>query len=636
MILLLVPGALAATWTVDAGGGADFRTIGDAIAGAQSGDTIEIAGGTYNECLDPDGRSLTLRGEGESTAIDGSGCSFAFVVDGGESLTLEDLSFTGIGSRGIYAAYSTVSLVRVRAAEIGNSSAYGGVIEAYTSTISLTDCSFEDNTGAYGGVAYLAWYTSYTDLGSTYRGNLADGDGGAIYTAAYDVLSLDGVQFENNSASGGGGALLLAFTSDVAVRDSSFEGNEAGGSGGAAYLYAVDPTALFADTRFDANTAGAYGGALELEWYAAVEVDGCTFDGNTAASGGGAIYTYVLDSLDLQSSSFCANQSPTGGAVGVVWTGPDTVRNSVFAENQADNGGAIYRYASGSGTIENNTFVGNDATGWGGAYYASWASPARFANNIVAGSTDSAGIYADDAADLAGSEMGWNGWSDNGPVNGAGYFSVEADTDGNVIGDPLFVAWSDNGGCSDDDLRLSGTSPMRDMGDPKVLDPDGGRSDMGAWGGPGAPIEDQDGDGFDTTSDCDDTTSGSNPGGTEACDGLDNDCDGTVDGSNAADQPTWYNDLDGDGYGDSSTGTTSCEAPAGSVALPGDCDDQNPYQSPGAEDVCEDGFDQDCSGEDAECKRSCGCGVGGGGQPAAGWFVALALLAGVGQSRRRS
>jgi len=39
-------------------------------------------------------------------------------------------------------------------------------------------------------------------------------------------------------------------------------------------------------------------------------------------------------------------------------------------------------------------------------------------------------------------------------------------------------------------------------------------------------LTDADGDGFDSCSDCDDTSAVSLPGGTEVCDGLDNDCDG--------------------------------------------------------------------------------------------------------------
>ena len=49
------------------------------------------------------------------------------------------------------------------------------------------------------------------------------------------------------------------------------------------------------------------------------------------------------------------------------------------------------------------------------------------------------------------------------------------------------------------------------------------------------------------STDCDDTSASTNPGGTEVCDFSDNDCDGTTDEDDAADAATWYLDSDSDG-----------------------------------------------------------------------------------------
>jgi MYXO-CTERM domain-containing protein len=62
-------------------------------------------------------------------------------------------------------------------------------------------------------------------------------------------------------------------------------------------------------------------------------------------------------------------------------------------------------------------------------------------------------------------------------------------------------------------------------------------------------------------------------------------------------------DADGDGYHDTVCGGS-------------DCDDDESSVHPGAEDICEDGIDQDCDGLDAPCDEhgddggGCGCGVG--------------------------
>lgn len=82
----------------------------------------------------------------------------------------------------------------------------------------------------------------------------------------------------------------------------------------------------------------------------------------------------------------------------------------------------------------------------------------------------------------------------------------------------------------------------------------------------------------------------------EVCDGLDNDCDGTVDDADPDVQaPAWYEDGDGDGFGDESTAVFACQGPAGTVSDGGDCDDQSPTAYPGAQEVCFDGVWTDCS-----------------------------------------
>ncbi len=58
---------------------------------------------------------------------------------------------------------------------------------------------------------------------------------------------------------------------------------------------------------------------------------------------------------------------------------------------------------------------------------------------------------------------------------------------------------------------------------------------------------------------------------------------------------TWYEDLDGDGYGNDSTAVDTCAPPSGYVTLGGDCDDTVTSVHPGAAETC-DGVDEDCDG----------------------------------------
>jgi hypothetical protein len=131
-----------------------------------------------------------------------------------------------------------------------------------------------------------------------------------------------------------------------------------------------------------------------------------------------------------------------------------------------------------------------------------------------------------------------------------------------------------------------------------VDDATGVMSAAGAWVLDYVP--DLDGDGFgDETyggTDCDDDDAAVYPGATELCDGVDNDCDGDVDEDDADDAPTWYEDGDGDGFGDIDSSAVACEAPPGFVANALDCDDGDGDVNPDADEVC-DGTDNDCDGD---------------------------------------
>ena len=109
----------------------------------------------------------------------------------------------------------------------------------------------------------------------------------------------------------------------------------------------------------------------------------------------------------------------------------------------------------------------------------------------------------------------------------------------------------------------------------------------------GTPDDDLDGDGFGAESDCDDDDALVNPDATEVCDDVDNDCNGEVDDS-AGD--LWYDDDDGDGFGDPETGEVGCESGEGRVADATDCDDDFAEVNPDGVEVCDE-LDNNCDGE---------------------------------------
>lgn len=631
-MILLLSTAQAAVWVA----GDDAPTIAGTIALAASGDTVEIDG-IWTECFDTGGKSLTLRGDG---LLQGDGCDAIVRVAGGETVAIEGLRFTNPDGRAIQVEWSTLSLDGVTVQGTGRADASGGAIWAYGAALTTEGCRFSLNEASEGGAVYLYAYTTWTDTGSTFTYNAAGGSGGAVMAYYDNALTLDGTEFQDNTAGYYGGAVATWDYSDLTVRGAGFYDNAAPTSGGGAvFFYPVDSGAGVLDvtgSTFTGNTA-TDGGAFWIGWANQASLAGNRLEENAATGTGGAVLAYVTNTTALTDNLFCANAAATGGGASVQWTATDTWRHNRFVANTAANGGAAHRYASYAGALVQNTFVANAATGWGGAYNASWAY-ADFRNNVVADTTSGTGVYTAEAGTEANTPVAYSGWSDSAVADGSGYFWVEDGTNGNVVTtDPGFVNWDASCGA---DLRLLATSPFKDAGDPALLDRDGTRSDMGAWGGADNAVEDRDGDGVDTTADCDDTDAARGPGAPETCDGVDDDCDGVIDGD-APDATAWYADADGDTFGDAAAATVACDAPDGAVTNDLDCDDADPWIHPDASDLPGDGVDADCDGADnvqivpvnptaVPQEDGCGCDATAG---SAGWI--LAMLA-AGMIRRRA
>jgi len=731
LALLVVASAWADTLVVDPADSDAHATVAAAVAAAASGDRIEIAAGSYTECLDSGGLDLTFVGVdgAASTTLQGDpDCADLLSVTAGETVALEGLTMTNVLGRAIDAAGSALTLRSMVLTGSGHPEVSGSALRLAGGSATLEGCDLGGNQADVGGAIHADNAALVTIVDCSFANNIARDDGGALFATGDATVTISGSSFTENAADrGSGGAINLQWYSSLTMEDTSLTGNQAGNSGGGLYVYVADETISISGSHFGGNVALGGGGGLQHEWYGALEltdtsfvnnaalsyggglaswyqahvsmvecdfegncsgaqgggvfhypadssawdltISGGRFEGNTASSSGGGLWlgwvrdatisdatfvgnqasagggveAYVVASVELLRNRFCGNQAGYGGGASVEWADADSWRNNVFVQNEATSGGGAYRYASYGGELVNNSFAGNRVTDWGAHYFASWAY-GEVTSSVFAHGDHGTGIYADDASTYVNSPVGYDAFWDNLALHGGGYFWVEDEQDGNIVVDPGFVDLSLDGDCDNDDLHLEGDSALRDAGDPERLDLDGGRSDIGATGGPDAILEDYDEDGVWSDEDCNDSDAAILPGAAETCDGRDQDCDGEVD-EDAEDAATWYPDADGDGYTADAAGVTSCAPPSGysEASAEADCDDGDPESHPGAEDLPGDGVDQDCDGADATLDtgdapsetgdsgagetepEGCGCR---GASPGVGlaWLLALAWL----------
>jgi hypothetical protein len=125
-------------------------------------------------------------------------------------------------------------------------------------------------------------------------------------------------------------------------------------------------------------------------------------------------------------------------------------------------------------------------------------------------------------------------------------------------------------------------------------------------------IVDLDGDGYDSSIDCNDNNPNIHPGATEICNGVDDNCNGQIDEGNVCSIP-YYCDSDHDGYFSKLPSGTcnifNCTL-VGCINTPGtDCDDNNSSVHPSATEIC-NGKDDNCDGAVDENLGTTICGLG--------------------------
>jgi predicted outer membrane repeat protein len=336
----------------------DTATFTDAVISAPAGATIQFGcdgtipfdDGTYELDLD-----VTIDGNGHDVTLDGLDQDRLFVVDGGVTATLRDLTVT----RG-YAPMLPEALT-----------ALGGGAILNFGTLVTDHVDFEANRadGTGGAIASTSNFSVLTVRHSRFAGNSArtavpgsyDG-GGAIAVKSKGATTIDDSVFVGNTATGtaSGGAVLGVFTNrnvndgPITITHSRFEGNRLnmgtlnddfpGGGAVAVFNHSLDISgSTFSDNRVSAIIQGdmALGGALmvaggRLDLGHDARVTDTTFDGNQAGDPGhfgrgGAINVQAGERLALERVTLSGNRALYGNALGTV--ADVTVADSRFVDN---------------------------------------------------------------------------------------------------------------------------------------------------------------------------------------------------------------------------------------------------------------------------------------------------------------
>ena len=488
------------------------------------------------------------------SGLEADGCSVAIVARA-STVTLEDSSFSnGLGSR-------------------------GAALWAEDSDVTITDCTFTANE-----------VISLYDWGDTCG---ASGCGASVFASGTGSLEVVDSSFSGDSADIGG-SIYAEGLDALTVRGCTFASGEADDEAGAVYALEVEEVTVF-DTSFEQTTSADLGAVTLLE-VAEAELEAVRFVDNEGLGEGGAIYAEGGTLFYVRKAWFCGN-SAGGDAADV--TSVDTLATVVYGAAFAlSSGDSSIEVTDGGIEVENATFAGPQD-----------AAITGFSNDLTVVNTlfldqGSYAVALEDGAEI-GDGSGYNAlWANSGLGWISGGVADELDDD-SVEEDPLVVSWDRaTSTCDDVSLYLTQTSPLRDAGDPSVTDPDGSSSDIGAYGGEYADLEDADGDGWYTDLDCDDTDEDINPDATEIPDDdIDQDCDG--------EDETTETESDTDDTETDTDSDTDTDPPSDTDTDPPETDDTDP----GSETDTDTGGGDDCEG------------CSGGGTSGALWMLGLAVLA---------
>lgn len=395
-IVTATPALAANVWYVGGTGAADTNTCASAsapcatVAGAMaktgfvSGDTIQIADGTYAQ-------RLAFSTKGANLINTGNGAIF----DGGATGNASTMAVTGA---------VTVGLTNITLRNGSNTaSPFGGNLRIQAGSVNATNVTITGGASQEGGGVIQYPNTTFTMTGGAISNNTASFEGGALY-AASGTTTLNNVAISGNTAPTAGGAITVA----TAATNFTMNGGTISGStalnGGAVYNVGnatFSGTSITGNTAKGGSTANAGNGGAIFNVANLTITNNATLSGNKAAPStatslatgwGGSIFNgptsaglapkLTITNSTISGGSVSGGNASVGGAIanagnvfgtsGSVTPGALTATGLSLSQNVALAGGGIYN--GGTATVTGSSIQGNQATstslGYGGGIYA--------------------------------------------------------------------------------------------------------------------------------------------------------------------------------------------------------------------------------------------------------------------------
>ena len=278
-ILLFAMAGLACLFTGTAFGNilnvptAEYQTIQAGIDAATSGDTVQVAAGTYQETITMKS-GVTIQGAGQGVSIiDGQEKGHVVTANSVDSAaTLDGFTITNgrsFAGGGMYIVDSSPTVSHCTFSGNTASTQIGGGIYNANSSPTVTYCIFSGNSaGKYGGGMANSNNSSPTVTNCTFSGNSAI--------------------FIDYSYAGGGGGIFNLTNSSPTVENCTFSGNTAMLGGGIANFDSSSPTVT--NCIFSGNPVNYNGGGMANYSSSAPTVTNCTFSANTVNAQGGGMW----------------------------------------------------------------------------------------------------------------------------------------------------------------------------------------------------------------------------------------------------------------------------------------------------------------------------------------------------------